>query len=274
MTWHCSPATGFTVIGNVNKHVSMKQKTAFTLVELLVVISITSLLMGILMPILGRARQQGQSIMCLSNLRQMIITAMMYANNNDNYFPMAYITEKDGSLRKSIAWDFTNVSNSGQKYIEPGLLWQGEMIEKIQQCPSFKGKANWMDDPYTGYNYNTSYIGGSCAIKDEVVLSSTVIMSARAVDVRKPESCAIFGDGQWEKGANKFMRSPLPGKLDTFFSGRYAGTQGYRHLGRTNVAYCDGSVKSVRECHKGTDPADVADGTGFLSKDNSAYDLE
>lgn len=277
MTWPCSPATGFTVIGNVNKHVSMKQKTAFTLIELLVVISIISLLMGILMPILGRTRQQGQSIMCLSNLRQMIITAMMYANNNDNYFPMAYITEKDGSLRKSIAWDFTNVSNSGQKYIEPGLLWQGEMIERIQQCPSFKGKANWMDDPYTGYNYNTSYIGGSCAIKDGVVLSGTVIMSARTINVRKPERCAIFGDGQWENGANKFMRSPFPGPHDEGFSGNWAGTQGYRHLGKTNVAWCDGSAHSVSDRFTETDllgKENIAEGTGFLSPDNSSYDLK
>jgi prepilin-type N-terminal cleavage/methylation domain-containing protein/prepilin-type processing-associated H-X9-DG protein len=255
----------------------MKQKTAFTLIELLVVISVISLLMGILMPVLTKTRQQGQSATCLNNLRQMVITAMMYANSNDDYFPMAYITEKDGSLRKFIAWDFTNVSNSGQKYIEPGLLWQGEMIEKIQQCPSFKGKANWMDDPYTGYNYNTSYIGGSCAIKDGVVLSGTVIMSARATDVRRPESCAFFGDGQWENGANKFMRSPFPGPHDEGFSGNWAGTQGYRHLGKTNVAWCDGSARSVSDRFTETDPLggeNIAEGTGFLSLDNGAYDLE
>jgi prepilin-type N-terminal cleavage/methylation domain-containing protein/prepilin-type processing-associated H-X9-DG protein len=250
------------------------RKKAFTLIELLVVVSVMSLLMAIMVPVLGKARRQGDKVLCSNSLRQMVITAMMYANDNDDYFPMAYITEKDGSMRKSIAWDFTNVSDCGQKYIEAGLLWQGEMMERIQQCPSFRGKANWMDDPYTGYNYNTSYIGGSCAIKDGVVLSGTVIMSARATDIRRPENCAIFGDGQWADGANKFMRSPLPGPHDEGFSGSWAGTQGYRHLGRTNVAYCDGSVRSVLECHKGTDPADVADGTGFLSEDNDAYDLK
>jgi prepilin-type processing-associated H-X9-DG protein len=207
----------------------------------------------------------------------MVITAMMYAENNKDYFPMAYVNEKNGSLRKSIAWDFTNVNNSGQKYIEPGLLWQGEIIEKIQQCPSFKGNANWMDDPYTGYNYNTSYIGGSCAIKDGAVLRKTVIMSATTFDVREPKSCAIFGDGQWGNGANKFMRSPFPGPHDEGFSGNWAGTQGYRHCGKTNVAYCDGSARSVGECYKNTDIAEIANiasGTGFLSPDNSAYDLE
>jgi prepilin-type processing-associated H-X9-DG protein len=214
----------------------------------------------------------------------MVTAAMMYADDNGYCFPMAYVTERNGSLRKYIAWDFTNVNDSGQKYIEPGLLWQGEMMEKIQQCPSFRGKANWMDDPYTGYNYNTSYIGGSCAIQDGVVLDGTVITSAKIINVRRPESCALFGDGQWSDGANKFMRSPFPGPHDEGFSGNWAGTQGYRHCGKTNVAFCDGHAESWKNLFTNTDSIgkgqldrynenhDVK--IGFLSPDNSAYDLE
>lgn len=250
------------------------RKKAFTLIELLVVISVLALLMAILMPVLAGARQRGRSIACLSNLRQMVIAAQTYTNDNDDYFPMVLITKVDGSLFKLCAWDFTTVYDSGQRYVEAGLLWGDEMMERIQQCPSFRGAANWAVDPYTGYNYNSSYIGGSAAVNNGQVVLGTVVMSSKVSEVIRPGECAIFGDGQWADGANKFMRSPLPGKLDAFFSGRYAGTQGYRHLGRTNVAYCDGSVKSVRGCHKGTDPANIAEGTGFLSADNIAYDLE
>jgi prepilin-type N-terminal cleavage/methylation domain-containing protein/prepilin-type processing-associated H-X9-DG protein len=249
-------------------------KKAFTLIELLVVISVMSLLMAIMVPVLGKARRQGDKVLCSSNLRQMAIAAVAYANDNDDYFPMMLITEIDGSLFKLRAWDFTTVYDSSQTYTEPGLLWEGEMMERIQQCPSFRGAANWTGDPYTGYNYNASFIGGTAAVNNGEVIPGTVVMSSRAGEVKRPGRCAIFGDGQWADGANKFMRSPLPGKLDEFFFGRYAGTQGFHHLGRTNVAYCDGSVKSVRDCFKGTDPADIADGTGFLSEDNGAYDLK
>ena len=253
------------------------RKKAFTLIELLVVIAIISMLMAILLPSLNKAREQSKRIFCLNNLRQMAITALMYTSDNDDYFPMAIITEMWGSLRKSCAWDFTTVYDSGQTYVKPGLLWQGEMIEKIQQCPSFKGAANWAEDPYTGYNYNTSYIGGSAAVKNGCVIARTVIMSSRISEVRKPEQCALFGDGQWRDGANKFMRSPFPGKLDEDFCGRYAGTQGYRHLGKTNVAYCNGSVQSIQDCFTETHPMEkknIAPCTGFLSPDNSAYDLK
>jgi prepilin-type N-terminal cleavage/methylation domain-containing protein/prepilin-type processing-associated H-X9-DG protein len=253
------------------------RRKGFTLIEVLVVIAVVSLLMAVLMPALARARQQGKSVLCMSNLRQLAIAAQMYANGNDDYFPMATVTEVDGSVYKVCAWDFTTVYDSANRYVEPGLLWQGETTESVQQCPAFKGAANWGQDRYTGYNYNTSYLGGRAAVKDGEVVSGTVVMSSKVGEVRRPEKCALFGDGQWSGGANKFMRSPFGGKHDENFSGRYAGTQGYRHLGKTNVAWCDGSVRSVEECfteaHAG-ESAYIAEGTGFLSPDNSAYDLE
>ena len=80
------------------------------------------------------------------------------------------------------------------------------------------------------------------------------------------------------------MRSPQAGKLDKDFgdSYRYAGTQGYRHLGRTNVAYCDGRVEGVSERYSETKSQAVIDEynkqnvvkVGFLSIDNIAYDLK
>ena len=47
-----------------------KKKEGFTLIELLVVIAIIALLMAILMPVLGRARDQARTIGCRSNLKQ------------------------------------------------------------------------------------------------------------------------------------------------------------------------------------------------------------
>ena len=64
-------------------------RTAFTLVELLVVIGIIAILVAILLPSLARARQQAVSIQCLSNLKQIAQAAHLYAAENRGYFPTA-----------------------------------------------------------------------------------------------------------------------------------------------------------------------------------------
>src|SRR6266446_3203198 len=65
------------------------RKRAFTLVELLVVIAIITILLAILLPVLGRAREQARRVQCGSNLRQITQAWLMYADNNGGYLPAA-----------------------------------------------------------------------------------------------------------------------------------------------------------------------------------------
>jgi len=60
---------------------------AFTLVELLVVIGIIALLISILLPALGRAREAANTTQCLSNLRQVGIYLNLYANEHRGFLP-------------------------------------------------------------------------------------------------------------------------------------------------------------------------------------------
>ena len=61
-------------------------KRAFTLIELLVVLSIIALLIAILLPALGAARESGRTAICLSNERQMMIANEMYAEDHDELY--------------------------------------------------------------------------------------------------------------------------------------------------------------------------------------------
>jgi len=76
----------------------MKKKTCnngFTLIELLVVIFILSMLMGVLIPALSKARYQARKILGASNQRQIVSAVTLYTEDNDQRYPESVATLGD-----------------------------------------------------------------------------------------------------------------------------------------------------------------------------------
>ena len=242
------------------------RRAAFTLLEVLVVLAVVALLGALLFPAVDRAREAGRASACASNLRQLAAAALAHAESHGGEFPWGLRME-DG---KTVCWDFVTGPDGRAA---PGAIWDGMPglgETGVLQCPSFLGgEANWRGDPWTGYNYNCSYVG---KVEGD---SGTRAAPARLAQIADPARTALFGDGQYAGGANKFMRAPV---RDRAFDGsgtslREAGTQGFRHRGRTNVAFCDGHVESLDTPYRKGGEGFVSPGCGFLSPDNSLYSL-
>ena len=83
-------AKTFTPVVSPINHVSpssFPRRRAFTLVELLVVIGIIAVLISILIPAFGRARQSAISVQCMSNMKQVGQAALMYAVQYKGWYP-------------------------------------------------------------------------------------------------------------------------------------------------------------------------------------------
>jgi prepilin-type N-terminal cleavage/methylation domain-containing protein len=120
----------------------MKMKKAFTLVELLVVISIIALLLVVLIPALNKARVQAKKVVCASHLHQTGVALGSYAAGNSNKYPLFVAPSfwSMGGLGYN-EYYYTGTGNTVKWYpAGPGALFAGGYIKDAHFffCPATK----------------------------------------------------------------------------------------------------------------------------------------
>jgi len=233
----------------------------FTLIELLVVVAIIGILAAILLPTLNQAREKARGAVCKSNLRQLNLAFMVYTQDNEGYFPPSYYAD--------VGWNWIDGWDFYTEWANPSATRGGIMSSycpdgKVWQCPSFE--VNYSDRPYTGYAYNSSYIG--IAPFEKIILGRK---SAKFVHIlNTPQTILVCDSALWstfssETIGNNYLRAP--GDLSYFGPNIH-----FRHSGFANVAFCDGHVEATnKKCNVSANDDSLGD---LCPGDSTLYDLE
>ena len=200
-------------------------KRGFTLIELLVVIAIIAILAAILFPVFARAREKARQSSCLSNVKQIVLGVLMYAQDYDERLPMQHHVAQGSDALELIR-------------PEGNSFWWVRLTpylknDQILQCPSGQlayiygqpaGASSSVQinvDVDYGWNYNFVYI--------QPVKLAMIPEPASTICVVEQEGA--LGYGRW-------------------FNVASTGSSNYvwkyqQHNGGSNYGLCDGHAKWV-----------------------------
>lgn len=179
---------------------------AFTLVELLVVISIIALLIGILLPALGAAKRSAKRTSCASNVRQIGVGTFTYLNDfKDNYYwrgANVSLNGMDWYVYGGQSTGNLNLEQDGlfNKFIpRPLNTYLGDNVP-IFRCPHDYGQFDWAENnshyEWVGNSYTFNAIGHPAGGSDPLTAG---LAGKTGVAIREPSKTPLYLDTSLHK---------------------------------------------------------------------------
>ena len=222
-----------------------RQKTtlsiAFTLVELLVVISIIGLLAGLAVPAINGGLKSAKAGACLSNLHQIGVATMAYAADNSFKLPNAGSGTSDMWATQLATFISTGTKSKKSIFVCPG-------------CEKTVVEATGTDVAVTyGVHNGLMPKGGTASNISSVVRSTEVILAGDVC--QNPgnkgwspfciEQPSIISSQSGGRGGSTDLTSPISFGTDSD-NGNNPWLR-YRHSGKVNVVMCDGHAEAIKK---------------------------
>jgi prepilin-type N-terminal cleavage/methylation domain-containing protein/prepilin-type processing-associated H-X9-DG protein len=235
----------------------LRKSRGFTLIEMLIVISIIVILGVLGFQGLRAGRLRANQVISASNLRQLAAANLLYASDFQTYSPA-------GEPKNRIRWHGGRSSASGPFDPEKGFLAEYlGLSRRVGICPEFSrhlaGEASW-ENGAGGYGYNATYIGG---------MPGASFQPNRPANVGNPGRTLMFATTALVKagGIQEYPfaepRESVNPRWET--AGALQPSVHFRFNGRALIAWCDGHVtEEIRSSDKGTN---------FYGGDNEAANI-
>ena len=200
---------------------ALSSRRAFTLIELLLVISIIALLIGLLLPTLAAARRTGQQIACAANLKQIGVALELHADDHNDFYPMAGTT---------LDWDQFEVRPDGSNL--PSWMQQIDYYIAAER-KVFDGCPNYPVP--TPFHY---FLGANAAYVENHAHSAV-----RRLKIKLSSAFILGGDN------NKVFTEPDADKDDYTQECFLGGISAWypHHEGGLNGLFADNHIEYARE---------------------------
>ena len=235
---------------NANMH-------GFTLIELLVVISIISLLIAILLPALGKARDASRAIQCSANLHQMALVMAAYQADNREYFvplgdSMSYQNDWGTDVTHGRWFNILESYSGTYRLFNCPVMNITKANTKVSDIKG-ENPAGWSDSwgkmprgrsaagGACNYAYNTANVGGASDSATHPIRNTVMIENALSDAGLNagPNNVIMMLDGIFFCN-NAGLPYPATNTTQLYWYGRFL------HADACNTLFLDGHAKAVR----------------------------
>jgi prepilin-type N-terminal cleavage/methylation domain-containing protein/prepilin-type processing-associated H-X9-DG protein len=200
------------------------QQPGFTLIELLVAIAIIAVLAALLFPLFSRARENGRRTACLSNMQQLTLAFLLYAQDYDETLPNAGDGPAAVDLTGGWMYQTAFPANKASKAFDPsrGSLYSYVNNARVYVCPSDS----------EGRSSGDSYAANGC------------VFSRIAPGFLRGKSLAAFDAAAlWMLLGEEAAPNPALNSTDDGFLNYSGNLFSMRHLGGSNGSFLDSHVR-------------------------------